>query len=46
MQFLHIYSKPEGEFSFQQLKEDYYPGDVGFDPLGLKPEDPAAYAEM
>jgi len=19
---------------------DYYPGDIGFDPLGLKPEDP------
>jgi hypothetical protein len=23
--------------SFQDLKEDYYPGDIGFDPLGLKP---------
>ena len=22
------------------LKEDYYPGDIGFDPLMLKPEDP------
>ena len=22
-----------------QLKADYYPGDIGFDPLGLKPED-------
>jgi len=22
------------------LKDDYYPGDVGFDPLGLKPTDP------
>lgn len=21
------------------LKDDYYPGDIGFDPLGLKPED-------
>jgi hypothetical protein len=40
------FAKPEGEFSFQQLKEDYYPGDIGFDPLGLKPEDPAEYAEM
>lgn len=28
------------------LKADYYPGDVGFDPLGLKPEDPEAFAEM
>ena len=40
------YSKPEGEFSFQQLKEDYYPGDIGFDPLGLKPEDPEEYAAI
>ena len=23
------------------LRDDYYPGDLGFDPLGLKPEDPA-----
>ena len=22
------------------LKDSYYPGDIGFDPLGLKPEDP------
>ena len=28
------------------LNEDYYPGDVGFDPLGLKPSDPAEFAEM
>lgn len=25
----------------QALKEGYYPGDLKFDPLGLKPEDPA-----
>jgi len=25
----------------QSLKEGYYPGDLGFDPLGLKPDDPA-----
>jgi len=31
---------------FQDLKDDYYPGDVDFDPLGLKPADPAAFAEM
>ena len=24
-----------------ELNKDYYPGDIGFDPLGLKPEDPA-----
>ena len=22
------------------LRDDYYPGDIGFDPLGLRPEDP------
>merc|ERR1719230_2471542 len=27
--------------NFQRLKKGYYPGDLGFDPLGLKPEDPA-----
>jgi len=31
---------------FQDLKDDYYPGDVGFDPLGIKPEDPDEFAEM
>jgi hypothetical protein len=38
------FSKPEGEFSFQQLNDEYYPGDVGFDPLGLKPSDPEEFA--
>jgi len=28
------------------LKSNYYPGDIGFDPLGLKPTDPAEFAEM
>jgi len=28
------------------LRDNYYPGDVGFDPLGLKPEDPKAFANM
>ena len=22
------------------MRDDYYPGDIGFDPLGIKPEDP------
>merc|ERR1719326_2310169 len=30
----------------QSLKEGYYPGDLGFDPLGLKPTDPAELREM
>merc|ERR1711959_297768 len=28
------------------MKEDHIPGDLGFDPLGLKPTDPAAFKEM
>jgi len=30
----------------QALKSDYYPGDLGFDPLDLKPTDPAELREM
>mmetsp|Transcript_23602 Transcript_23602/g.56953 ORF Transcript_23602/g.56953 Transcript_23602/m.56953 type:complete len:240 (+) Transcript_23602:358-1077(+) len=40
------FSAPEGQFEFQQLKDDYYPGDTGFDPLGLKPEGAEEFAEM
>merc|ERR1712179_213622 len=28
------------------LREDYYPGDIGFDPLNLKPEDPEEFEIM
>jgi len=28
------------------LRDNYYPGDIGFDPLGLKPADPKAYDNM
>jgi len=28
------------------LRKDYVPGDIGFDPLGLKPKDPVALAIM
>eukprot|EP00554_Chaetoceros_debilis_P004906 CAMPEP_0194085390 /NCGR_PEP_ID=MMETSP0149-20130528/17460_1 /TAXON_ID=122233 /ORGANISM="Chaetoceros debilis, Strain MM31A-1" /LENGTH=218 /DNA_ID=CAMNT_0038768267 /DNA_START=170 /DNA_END=822 /DNA_ORIENTATION=- len=28
------------------LRANYYPGDIGFDPLGLKPTDPKEFAEM
>jgi hypothetical protein len=28
------------------LRESYYPGDIGFDPLGLKPSDPTEFANM
>ncbi len=29
-----------------KLRENYYPGDVGFDPLGLKPADAKDFANM
>lgn len=29
-----------------KLRENYYPGDVGFDPLNLKPKDANAFANM
>ena len=28
------------------MREDHFPGDIGFDPLGLKPEDPEEYEIM
>lgn len=28
------------------LREKYYPGDIGFDPLGLKPKDAKEFADM
>jgi len=28
------------------MREDHYPGDIGFDPLGLKPEDPEEFNLM
>jgi light-harvesting complex I chlorophyll a/b binding protein 1 len=30
----------------KNLKDSYYPGDIGFDPLGLKPKDSAGFAKM
>jgi hypothetical protein len=32
--------------SLWALRENYYPGDLGFDPLGLKPEDPEKFENM
>merc|ERR1712127_1150193 len=29
-----------------KMREDHYPGDIGFDPLGLKPEDPEEFETM
>jgi len=28
------------------IRDDYTPGDIGFDPLGLRPEDPAEFEAM
>ncbi len=36
----------KGMDNVQRLKPEYYPGDLGFDPLGLKPTDPAELREM
>jgi len=36
----------EGKTWLTKLNDDYYPGDIGFDPLGLKPSDPAEFADM
>merc|ERR1711937_54819 len=34
------------EGNFWMINEDHVPGDFGFDPLGLKPTDPAEFKEM
>lgn len=31
---------------FQELKDDYIPGDIGFDPLGLRPDDPDEFLAL
>jgi len=36
----------EGKTWLSKLNDDYYPGDIGFDPLGLKPKDSAEFAEI
>jgi len=35
-----------GSRTLWTLRDTYYPGDLGFDPLGLKPSDPKAFADM
>ena len=37
---------PDSREAVGQLQDGYYPGDVGFDPLGLKPDDPAEFDIM
>ena len=36
----------EGMDNVQKLRPGYYPGDLQFDPLGLKPEDPVEFRRM
>lgn len=36
----------EGKTWLSKLNDSYYPGDIGFDPLGLKPTDGEEFAEM
>lgn len=41
------WEKPGDVFgSGRALKEDYFPGDVGFDPLGLRPENPEEFLAL
>merc|ERR1711903_386784 len=40
------YTYFEGGPSLWTIKSDHVPGDLGFDPLGLKPTDPAEFKEM
>ena len=35
-----------GNSALFSLRPDYTPGDIGYDPLGIKPTDPAEFAEM
>merc|ERR1719267_373248 len=37
---------PREDSTFQRLRPGYVPGDLGFDPLNLKPEDPAEFRIM
>merc|ERR1719473_2329118 len=37
---------PETSKAARSLREGYYPGDLGFDPLNLAPEDPAEFRLM
>jgi len=40
------WASPLEERTGNALNDDYYPGDVGFDPLNLKPEDGEEFATM
>jgi len=40
------FKAPGENDKFQDLKDGHFPGDVGFDPLGLKPDDADEFFEM
>ena len=40
------WEEPTSQDKFFQLREKYYPGDYYFDPLGLAPKDPEAFATL
>ena len=43
------FEEPKGLNRWEEtwtMKSDHQPGDLGFDPLGLKPKDPAEFKEM
>jgi hypothetical protein len=40
------FKEPDTGGNFWMIKEDHVPGDLGFDPLGLKPTDPAEFKEL
>jgi hypothetical protein len=48
--FFAHWSKPHREPNKQenlfQLREKYYPGGIGFDPLNLTPSNPEAFAKL
>ena len=43
---LRGWKTPDGENRFQELNDDYVPGDIGFDPLNIKPTDPDEFFTM
>ena len=44
--FAPLEDGPKGPKAESALRADYVPGDLGFDPLGLAPEDPAEFRTM
>jgi hypothetical protein len=43
---LRGWMEPTVQDNYFQLRPEYIPGDIDFDPLGLKPADPEEFKEM